>query len=153
MGRRLPTDRAGVWLAWPWQHPHLTPPHPRWVDGTRLCAGSRCSKPPTPEGRLQLRKPRGAEAARGLAKPQVCYETLPVVETFLRDRLPHLLPRCLLPPHSSSLALFCPWVSGPDSFLSVSLSPTRSLPLQQVSSISCSGSPYQGSSPGGPKAL
>lgn len=57
MGRRLPTDHAGVWLAWPWQHPHLTPPHPRWVDGTRLCAGSRCSKPPTPEGRLQLRQP------------------------------------------------------------------------------------------------
>ena len=119
MGRRLPTDRArgvaSVALAAP-------PPHPRWVDGARLCAGSCCSKPPTPEGRLQLRKPRGAQAARGLAKPQVCYETLPVVETFLRDRLPHLLPWCLLPPHSPSLALFSPWVSGPDSFLSVSLS-------------------------------
>ncbi|XP_055257341.1 proline-rich protein HaeIII subfamily 1-like [Moschus berezovskii] len=40
-------------------------PRPRWVDGARLCAGSCCSKPPAPEGRLQLREPRGAEAAPG----------------------------------------------------------------------------------------
>lgn len=52
----------------------------------------------------------GLRQPRGLAKPQVCYETLPVVETFLRDRdrLPRLLPQCLLPPHSPSLALFFP---------------------------------------------
>ena len=40
-------------------------PRPGWVDGTRLCAGSCCAKPPTREGRLQLREPRGAQAAPG----------------------------------------------------------------------------------------
>lgn len=67
------------------------------------------SKPPTPDGVTAAEGAVGGlRQPRGLAKPQVCYETLPVVETFLRDRLPHLLPRCLLSPHSPSLALFFP---------------------------------------------
>lgn len=89
---------------------------------------------------------------QGLAKPQVCYETLPVVETFLRDRLPRLLPGCLLSPHSPSLTLYSlPWSLALTHFslcLCFSLSPALPLSSQQVSSISCSSSPYHGTSLG-----
>ena len=62
-GRRFPAERAGVWPVRPWPTP--ASPRPGWVDGTQLCAGSCCSKPPTRKGRLQLREPRGAQAAPG----------------------------------------------------------------------------------------
>nr|CAI9690395.1 unnamed protein product [Rangifer tarandus platyrhynchus] len=47
-----------------------------WVDGTRLCAGSCGSKPPTPEGRLQLREPRGAQAAPGPGQTTAAFPNL-----------------------------------------------------------------------------
>lgn len=134
-------DGAGVALA---------APPPGWVDGSQSCAGPSAPSPAPQTGRrLQLREQWGARRQpQGLAKPQVCYETLPVVETFLRDRdrLPRLLPRCLLSPHSPNRALCSLPGSLALTHFSLSLSPALSLPPQQVSSISCSVSPYQGSS-------
>lgn len=81
---KAPRGPCAVWLMWPRQAAPLP-----GLGGTEV-------------GPAQARALGGAEGTWGArrrpgpAKPQVFYETLPVVETFLRDRLPRLLPWCLL---------------------------------------------------------
>lgn len=91
----------------------------RWIIALGS-AGSSSSKPPTPDGVVQLRERwEGSGSPGGLAKPQVCYETLPVVETFLRIGIG--CPACspgasCLPTLPASLSSF------PDSLLCLCLS-------------------------------
>lgn len=98
-------DPAGAWVVWPWQPPSRVG---RWITALRRLLRLQA---PHPRRWRELRERWGVlRLPQGLAKPQVCYETLPVVETFLRDRLPRLLPGCLLSPHSPSLTLYSlPW--------------------------------------------
>ena len=113
---------------WGWCGPGSPPPGVGGGGWSSALHRLLRSKPPTPD-RLQRQAAAaggargGLRQPRGLAKPQVCYETLPVVETFLRDPAAPLAP--LVPPVSPLTqppSLLSPWVSGPNSFLSVSLS-------------------------------
>lgn len=126
-------------------------PPPGWVDGPQPCTGSFGSKPPTPDRRAAAaeRATGALGQPQGLAKPQVCYETLPVVETFLRDRLPRLLP------HASWLATLPALLSA----LSLGLWPHSFLSLPLSSSVSATSTGEQhfllslslsGVQPGGP---